>query len=130
MASKKTTFAENKETYEAALRSLFTGRPEDTENDLVRICDPNFTQRDNNDRRDFAGFIRHIRWLREILPPRRITLDVVQCLRDGAQLADRHTSATLDNDGVILSRAETFMLVRLAEDGRIKEIIEQVKMLS
>lgn len=120
----KTTFASNKETYQAALNSLYAGKPEDTETDLSKLLTPDFAQRDNVMTRDFDAFVAHIRWLREILPS--VTLTVTQFLRDGAQLAERHSSETTTSDGTVLG-TETFLFGEIAEDGRIRWIVETVK---
>ena len=83
-----TDFADKRETCEAALTSLFSGKPEDTEADLSKLFTPTFTLRDDETTRDFPAFVEHIRFLRGFLP--KVTLTVVQFLRDGAQLAERH----------------------------------------
>lgn len=120
-----TNFADNKDTYEAALLSLFSGKPEDTERDLSNLFTPTFTQRDNSTTRDFPAFVAHIRRLREILPS--VTLTVTQFLRDGTQLAERHTSSTTRPDGSVTG-AETFQFAEVAEDGRIAWIVETVQL--
>lgn len=74
----KTGFAASVKPYEAALMSLFAGKPKDTEADL-------------------SAFVAHIRWIRKILPA--VTPTVTQFLHDGAQLAERHTSSTTLLDG-------------------------------
>ncbi|KAK3936873.1 hypothetical protein QBC46DRAFT_21228 [Diplogelasinospora grovesii] len=121
-----TSFADDKVVYQAALASLFSGKPEDTESDLSRLFTPTFTQRDDDTTRDFPAFVAHIRWLREILPTGSVTLTVTQFLRDGAQLAERHDSTTTFPDGSV-GRAETFQFAQLAEDGRIEWIVETVR---
>lgn len=124
--STKTTFAYKRETYQAALQSLFSGRPETTESDLSKLFTPTFTQRDNTANRDYAAWIKHIRWLREIMSPGDVNLTVTHFLRDGNQIAERHASTTRKPGGEI-SAAETFMWVELADDGRIDMIVETVR---
>lgn len=121
-----TTFANQVDTYQAALMSLFSGKAEDTEADLSKLFTPTFTQRDDQASRDFPAFVKHIRWLRENLPPGSVNLTVTHFLRDGNQIAERHSSTTKRPGGEI-SRAETFMWVEIAEDGRIAWIVETVK---
>lgn len=120
------TFANQVDTYQATLMSLFSGKPEDTEADLSKLFTPTFTQRDNQASRDFPAFVKHIRGLREILPPGSVNLKVTHFLRDGNQIAERHSSTTKRPSGEV-SRAETFMWVEIAEDGRIAWIVETVK---
>jgi len=120
----KTNFAANKVTYEAAIASLFSGKPEDTETDLLKHFTPTFTQQDDSVTRDFPAFVAHIRHLREILPA--VSLTVTQFLRDGAQLAERHSSSTTGPDGSV-RRAETFQFAEVAEDGRLAWIVETVR---
>ncbi|RDW77545.1 hypothetical protein BP6252_05598 [Coleophoma cylindrospora] len=122
----RTTFADNVETYQAALNSLFSNKPDDTEADLSKILHPTFEQRDGEAVRDFAAFVAHIRWLREILPPGSVNLTVTVFLRDGNQRAERHTSTTKTSDGDV-TPAETFQFVELADDGRISSIVEAVR---
>ncbi|OJJ45232.1 hypothetical protein ASPZODRAFT_17450 [Penicilliopsis zonata CBS 506.65] len=114
------------ETFQAALMSLFAGDPDNTESDLSRLFHPDFTQRDDQTTRDFATFVAHIRWLRENMEPGSTQLTITQLLRDGRQFADRHDSTTKMPDGSV-ARAETFMFGELAEDGRIKWLVETVR---
>lgn len=122
----KVTFCSKVDTYQAALMSLFSGKPEETEADLSKLLHPSFTQRDSETTRDFAGFVAHIRHIREVLKPGSVDLTVTQYLRDGNQLAERHTSTTKMPDGTV-SKAETFQFGEVAEDGRIAWIVENVK---
>ncbi|OAA61072.1 hypothetical protein SPI_05096 [Niveomyces insectorum RCEF 264] len=122
----RTDFADHKDTYEAALLSFFSGKAEDTEADLTKICTPSFTLRDDEGTRDFPAFVAHIRWLREILPAHAVSLTVTQFLRDGHQRAERHTSQMDTGEGDV-RRAETFMFVELAADGRFEKIVETVR---
>jgi hypothetical protein len=118
----KTTWANQKETYEAGLRSLFAGKPEDTEADLSKLFTPTFTQTDGDGTRDFPQFVKHIRWLREILPPGGQTdLTIYQFVREGNQVADRHGGP--DEKA---TKSETFMFGEVAEDGRVAWIKETV----
>jgi len=119
----KTNFADSRDTYQAALTSLFSGKPEDTEADLSKLFIPTFTQEDGTGKRDFPTFVRHIRRLREILPS--VTLTVTHFLRDGAQVADRHASSITMPDGTV-RHAETYMFGGVAEDGRLEWISEVV----
>lgn len=117
------TFTNTKETYQAALRSLFSGRPQDTEADLSQLLAPTFTIDDTKTVMDYAAFVSHIRSLREMAP--KVTLDIVQFVRDGPQLAERHTSSMEMKDGQVLW-AETFQFAKVAEDGRLEWIVESV----
>ncbi|KAJ9150394.1 hypothetical protein NKR23_g3662 [Pleurostoma richardsiae] len=123
-SSYTTDYASKRDTYQAALMSLFSGKPENTEEDLSKLFPPTFTQRDDDVTRDFPAFVAHIRFLREILPS--VTLTVTQFLRDGTQLAERHTSSTTRPDGTVVE-AETFQFAEVAEDGRIAWIVETVR---
>lgn len=122
----RTTFADHKDTYQAALISLFSGKPEDTESDLSKLLAPNFTQQDEDGTRDFAAFVAHMRWLRENVP--KVTLTITQFLRDGSQIADRHLGVTTLEDGTVL-KSETFMFGEIAEDGRISSLVETVNQI-
>ncbi|KIW11543.1 hypothetical protein PV08_10844 [Exophiala spinifera] len=118
-----TTFADKAETFQAALMSLFSGDPDSTETDLSKLFTPTFTFRADEDKMDFLAFVAHIRRLREILPS--VTLTTTQFLRDGAQLAERHSSSTTRPDGSV-GKAETFLFAQVAADGRLEWIVETV----
>ncbi|PNP47148.1 hypothetical protein THARTR1_10653 [Trichoderma harzianum] len=122
--SSRATFAEKPETYQATLKSLFHGDPEDTEADLSKIFTPGFKFDAGDEKYDFDGFVAHMRRLREMKLD--VDLTTVQFLRDGNQLAERHTSVTTLQDGKQM-QAETFMFAEIAEDGRIHWIIEAVQ---
>ena len=117
----KTTWADTKESYQAGLRSLFSGKPEDTESDLSRLFAPTFTQTDADGTRDFAQFVKHIKWLREILNGAQTDVTIYQFLRDGKFVADRHGGPDEKT-----TRSETYMFAEVAEDGRIAWIKETV----
>ncbi|KAK2612090.1 hypothetical protein QQS21_001819 [Conoideocrella luteorostrata] len=120
----RATFTDHKDTFQAALISLFSGKSEDTEKDLSRLLTPDFTLRADDATFDFAGFVAHMRWLRENVP--RVTLTIVQFLRDGSQLADRHIGETTLDDGTVM-KSETFMFIEVAKDGRLSSIVETVR---
>ncbi|KAK4074396.1 hypothetical protein Trihar35433_3870 [Trichoderma harzianum] len=122
--SSRATFADKPETYQATLKSLFHGNPEDTEADLSKIFIPQFKFDAGDEKYDFDGFVAHMRRLREMKLD--VDLTTVQFLRDGNQLAERHTSVTTLQDGKRMP-AETFMFAEIAEDGRINWIIEAVQ---
>lgn len=103
--------------------SLFAGKPEDTESDLSKLLAPTFTQTDNDGVRDFPAFVAHIRSLREM--SLKVTLTVTHFLRDGALVADRHSSSTIMPDGTV-SKGETYMFGGVAEDGRLEWVSEVV----
>ncbi|SPO04189.1 uncharacterized protein DNG_06872 [Cephalotrichum gorgonifer] len=118
-----TNFADSKETYQAALLSLFAGKPENTEADLAKLFTPTFTQRDDHETRDFQAYVAHIRHMREMKV--KVTLGMGPFLRDGSRLAERHMSGTAGPDGFV-RRSETFRFCEIAEDGRIQSIVETV----
>ncbi|PTB62526.1 hypothetical protein BBK36DRAFT_1172291 [Trichoderma citrinoviride] len=121
----RATFADSPQTYQATLRSLFSGSPQDTETDLSRILSPTFHFTANAaEKYDFAGFVEHIRRLREM--KLSVDLTTVEFLRDGNLLAERHVSTTVLQDGKKMS-AETFMFAEIAGDGRIAWIKEAVQ---
>ncbi|KAH8881948.1 hypothetical protein GQ53DRAFT_847880 [Thozetella sp. PMI_491] len=126
-AARITTWADHKNTYEAGLMSLFSGKPEETEADLQKLFTPDFTLRyaDPTDPTlwDLPAFIKHIRWLRDNAGS--VNLTVVQWVRTGSQLAERHTSTTTMPNGSA-GNAETFQFAEVAEDGRIRWIVETV----
>ena len=122
-ASLTTDFAESRATYEAALSSLFSGKAQDTEAELTKLFSPTFTLKADSLSLDFPAFVAHIRRLREI--PLVVTLNITQFLRDGSQLAERHSSTTTLPDGSVRA-AETFQFAEVAEDGRIAWIVESV----
>lgn len=122
----RTTFTDHKDTYQAALISLFSGKPEDTEDDLSKPLAPNFTQRDEDGTRDFAAPVAHMRWLRENVP--KVTLTITRFLRDGSQIADMHTGLATLEDGTVLE-SETFMFGEVADDGRLLSLVETVNQI-
>lgn len=123
MAPTKATFADTKETYQAALMSLFSGKPEDAESDLSKLLLPTFTLKAHKEFYDYPGFVAHMRRMREILPS--VKLNITQFLRDGPNLAERHSSQTTTEDGKTYA-AETFMFAEISDDGRIAWIVEAV----
>ena len=124
--SGKIDYASKRETYEAALLSLFSSNPEDTAADLSKLILPTFSQRDDTTTRDFDGFVTHIRHLRGMLPTGSVTIAVTQFLRDGTQIAERHTSSAKLPDGSV-QKSETFLFGEVAEDGRLAWIVESVQ---
>ncbi|OAQ66579.1 mitochondrial substrate carrier protein [Pochonia chlamydosporia 170] len=122
----RTTFTDHKDTYQAALISLFSGKPEDTEQDLSKLLAPNFTQRDEDGTRDFAAIVAHMRWLRENVP--NVTLTITRFLRDGSQIADMHIGLTTLEDGTVL-KSETYMFGEVADDGRLLSLVETVNQI-
>jgi len=124
----KTTFANQRDTLQAALMSLFSGKAEETEVDLSKLFTPTFKHYDEDGGKtsDFSAWVAHIRWLREILTPGSVNLTVTQFLRDGNQLAERHISTTKKPNGN-LDTAHTFQFMEIAEHGRIEWIVETVK---
>jgi len=124
----QTTFAYQRDTLQAALMSLFSGKAEETEADLSKLFTPTFKHYDEDGHKiqDFTAWVAHIRWLREILTPGSVNLTITQFLCDGNQLAERHISTTKMPDG-ILSAAHTFQFMEIAKDGRIEWIVETVK---
>jgi len=127
-APAKATFASRIDTFQAALVSLFSGKPEDTEAEISKIFTPTFKHydEDSGEIKDFTAWVAHLRWVREILTPGSVSLTVTQFLRDGNQLAERHISTTKMPSGKI-SPAHTFQFMEIAEDGRIEWIVETVK---
>ncbi|KAL0943184.1 uncharacterized protein CTRU02_201070 [Colletotrichum truncatum] len=125
----KTNFTDNADTYAAALLSLFRGKLEDTESDLEKLFTPDFTIRDTrNDGlgkvRDYAAWVEHVKMLRT-LDLGIVDFKIVQFLRDGSQLAERHTAQGKGPEGKVV-RTETLQFAEIAEDGRIKFIVETV----
>ncbi|KAJ9206261.1 hypothetical protein DTO021D3_4892 [Paecilomyces variotii] len=119
-----TDFANSKDTYQAALISLFSGKPEDTQADLSKLCTPTFTFKADKTEMDFPGFVAHMRHLREILPS--VTLTITQFLCDGPQRAERHIGTMITSNETVL-RSETFQFAQIAEDGRFEWIVETVQ---
>jgi len=84
--SSKVTFADQQDTLQAALMSIFSGKASETEDDLAKLFTPTYKHYDEDDHkvRDFTAWVAHIRWLREILPAGDVNLTITQLLRDGA----------------------------------------------
>jgi len=139
-------FANTREGLQVALMSLFSGTLESTEADLSKLFTPTFKHYDEDNDRvlDFAGWVKHVKWLRKILKPGCVNLKITQFLRDGNQLAERHISTTemeVEEDVAAegheenkvrkvvkkLHAAHTWQFMEIAEDGRIEWIIETVK---
>ncbi|KAG4428519.1 hypothetical protein IFR05_015998 [Cadophora sp. M221] len=129
--STRATFADSPTTLAAAINSFFSGPPETTESDLLKLFTPSFTQRDDGNApsgsRDFPGFVAHIRWLREILPPGSVDVRVTHFMKEGNHIAERHSGdpVTMDDGSVV--QGETFMWIELADDGRIEGVVETVR---
>ncbi|KAH7393605.1 hypothetical protein BKA64DRAFT_92069 [Cadophora sp. MPI-SDFR-AT-0126] len=131
--SNRATFADTPESLAATINSFFSGAPETTESDLSKLFTPTFTQRDDGNApdgvRDFPGFVAHIKWLREILPPNSVNIKVTHYMRDGNHIAERHSGepTTMEDGSVVLG--ETYMWIELAEDGRIEGVVETVRIM-
>ncbi|KIH88200.1 hypothetical protein SPBR_07958 [Sporothrix brasiliensis 5110] len=125
MATSRTTFTDQKDTFEAALNSFFSGKPEETEADLTRLVHPSFRLTAEFEDLDFPGFVKHITWLRENLPANAVSLTITQFLVDGKQRADRHSSTTKMPDGNVRG-AETYLFAEVADDGRLLWVKENV----
>ncbi|CAK7223025.1 hypothetical protein SCUCBS95973_005034 [Sporothrix curviconia] len=128
MATSRITFTDHKETFQVALNSLFNGKPDETETDLARLLHPAFRLSAENEDMDFAAFVKHMRWLRENLPAKAVSLTITQFLVDGNQRADRHSSTTVRPDGKVHG-AETFLFAEVADDGRLLWVREHVMRL-
>ena len=150
----KATFTNHVSTYQAALNSLFSGSPSQTESDLSFLFTLTFIQRSDNSTRDFPAFVQHIKWLREILEPGSVNVcdasssssptsksqptnllaisneqqvTVTHFLRSGNQIAERHSGDPVTLPDGPRQCGETFMWVQVAEDGRIEWRVETVK---
>ncbi|KAH7321937.1 hypothetical protein BKA65DRAFT_513298 [Rhexocercosporidium sp. MPI-PUGE-AT-0058] len=127
----RATFADTPATLSAAINSFFSGPPETTESDLLKLFTPTFTQRDDSNApsgsRDFPAFVEHIRWLREILPPGSVNVKVTHFMKDGNQIAERHSGDPMTLEDGSIVHGETFMWIELAEDGRIEGVVETVR---
>ncbi|KAL1903361.1 hypothetical protein Sste5346_000647 [Sporothrix stenoceras] len=128
MSATRATFTDQKETFEAAISGFFSGKPEETEAYLATICHPSFRLTADNEAMDFPGFVKHMTWLRENLPPNAISLTITQFLVDGNQRADRHSSTTKMPDGTVRG-AETYLFAEVADDGRLLWVKEHVMRL-
>ncbi|KAK0099617.1 hypothetical protein ONS95_013486 [Cadophora gregata] len=130
----RTTFADTPSGLATAINSFFSGPPETTESDLSKFFTPTFTQCDDSNApsgsRDFPAFVKHIKWLREILPPGSVNVKVTHYMRDGNQIAERHSGdpVTMEDGSVVLG--ETYMWIELAEDGRIEGVVETVRKMT
>lgn len=128
MSATRATFTDQKETFQAALNSFFSGKPKKTEADLARICHPSFTLTAEHEAMNFPGFVKHMTWLRENLPANSVSLTITQFLVDGNQRADRHSSTTTMPDGTVRG-AETYLFAEVADDGRLLWVKEHVMRL-
>lgn len=126
--AERTSFADNKDTFRAALMGMLSGKPEDTEEYLSKIMAPTFVQTDDETSRDFPAFVAHISWLRGFLPQDSLEMEMTHFLKDGSQRADRHVSAMRLEDGSV-KRAETYMFSEVGEDGRLISVLENVRQI-
>ncbi|KAF9875076.1 hypothetical protein CkaCkLH20_07342 [Colletotrichum karsti] len=127
----KANLADARETFEAALLSLFTGKVENTESDLEKIFHPDFTFRDSREdglvkHKDYADWVKHVKFLRTA-DIGLVDFKIVQFLRDGSLLAERHIAQGKGPDGKVV-QSETMIFAEIAEDGRVKSIVENVNL--
>lgn len=54
-------------------------------------------------------------------------MKVTHYMRDGNQIAERHSGDPYETDDGSLIKGETFMWIELAEDGRIEGVVETVR---
>lgn len=123
----KATFADSATNLGTAINSFLSWTPEATEEDLSELFTPTFIQRDDQTLQEFPAFVKHIRWMREILPRGSVNFRVTQFMRDGNQVAERHSGDPMTLPDGRNQWGETFMWIGLADDGRIEWIVETIK---
>jgi len=94
---------------------------------LDRYFSPDFRQCVDGVSLSRAEFAQHIRLLRQRLRSGRI--EVIEALRDGRRIADRHTVHAWRHDGGEV-RAEVLLFGELAADGRICRVDEVTRLLA
>lgn len=113
----------NLQAYEQGFTALFRGKPEDTETDVKRLFASTYTQQVDDKILDLAHFIRHIHHLRSVVD--KVDIHVQQFLRDGDQIADRHTVHIRLRDGTEVE-SHVYLFGNVQEDGKMASVVETV----
>jgi hypothetical protein len=114
----------NPEKFAVGFESIFVGDAENTEADLQRLFTPTYTQDVDGKVLSFPEFVDHIRHLRTATTS--IKVKVSQFLRDGNQLAERHT-VLVEFSNKPRSEFEVFLFGVVDDDGRLSSVVETVR---
>ncbi|KAH6867797.1 hypothetical protein B0T10DRAFT_451506 [Thelonectria olida] len=110
--------------FAAGFESIFVGDSENTEDDLKRLFMPTYTQEVDGRVLSFPEFVDHIRHLRTATTS--VKVKVSQFLRDGNQLAERHT-VSVEFSNKPRSEFEVFLFGVVHEDGRLSSVVETIR---
>lgn len=88
---------------------------------IDRYFTPDYQQRTDGELVDRDGFAAHIKVLRELVAHGEV--EVVDALRDGDRIADRHLVSVTKHDGTA-SQLEVYLFGELAPDGRLRRVDE------
>ncbi len=122
MTEPVTAFTHTRETFENAFENLFSGPPETAEADLLRLVVPTYWQTTEDRRYEFADFVVHMQNFRKAV--KHVEVEMHQFLRDGNQIADRHTVYAALKDGSNLE-LEVMLFGEVSGDGRMAWIVEK-----
>ena len=110
----------------AALHDLLNNHHVDLDEAVARHFSDDYRQRTDGEWDDRAGFIDHMRHLRQVVAHADIT--VHDELESGRNYADRHSVTITKTDGATVTQ-EVYLFGRLAHDGRFAEVHEVTLML-
>jgi hypothetical protein len=88
---------------------------------IDRYFAPDYQQRTDGELVDRDGFAAHIKVLRGLVAHGEV--EVLEALRDGDRIADRHRISVTKRDGTV-SQLEIYLFGELAADGRLRRVDE------
>ena len=109
------------------LSALFIGDPADTEATVKRYFNPEYTQVTDGHTSDFAGFVAHVNHLRSAT--REVSFEVHEFLRNGDQIADRHTIKAVMQNGKT-TEFEILLFGTLDNEERLLKVVESTRQVS
>ncbi|KAF4448639.1 mitochondrial substrate carrier [Fusarium albosuccineum] len=112
------------ESFAKGFESMFVGDPEDASAHLERLFAPTYTQEVDGKVLNYSEFVDHIRHLRKVITA--VKVKVNQFLRDGNQLAERHT-VRVEFSNKPPSEFDVFLFGTVQEDGRMLSVVETTR---
>lgn len=118
--------AELRRTLDKMYREIFTGAEENIEASVARYFSENYVQVTDGVSIRYPEFLEHVRHLMRVV--KRIDIQVLDALRDGDQIADRHIVKIVRNDGAN-STIEVYLFGELDRDGRCVSVTETTRVV-
>jgi len=118
--------AELRQALDKIYREVFTSPEQDIERVARKYFSDSYVQITDGVSICYPEFLEHIRHLKSIA--KRIDVQVVDALRDGDKIADRHIVKIVRNDDDT-SSIEVYLFGELASDGRLISVTETTRVI-